>query len=69
MGVKALGIELGDETLAPAYQHGSEIEALVRAGIVCRFYDIGHSLEPDEKELETLLGPRAKWGQLPIYSS
>lgn len=59
-GVKALGLEPGDVILAPAYHHGSEIEALVRAGIVCRFYDIGQRLEPDEKELEALLGPRVR---------
>ena len=55
MGVKALGLKPGDEVLVPAYHHGSEIEALVRAGIVCRFYDVGQRLEPDEKVLETLL--------------
>ncbi len=55
MGIKALGLEPGDEVLVPAYHHGSEIEALVRAGIVCRFYDVGQRLEPDEKELEALL--------------
>ena len=60
MGIKALGLGPGDEILAPAYHHGSEIEALVQAGIVCRFYDIGPSLEPDEKELEGLLGPRVR---------
>jgi DegT/DnrJ/EryC1/StrS aminotransferase family len=55
MGIKALGLEPEDEILVPAYHHGSEIEALVRAGIVCRFYDVGQHLEPDEKELEALL--------------
>ena len=54
-GIKALGLEPGDEILVPAYHHGSEIEALVRAGIVCRFYDVGQHLEPDENELEALL--------------
>lgn len=55
MGIKALDLEPGDEVLVPAYHHGSEVEALVRAGIVCRFYDVGQRLEPDEKELEALL--------------
>lgn len=60
MGVKALGLEPGDEVLVPAYHHGSEVEALIQAGIVCRFYDAGWGLEPDEKELEALLGPRVR---------
>ncbi len=60
MGIKALGLEPGDEILVPAYHHGSEIEALIRAGIVCRFYEAGQRLEPDEEELEALLGPRIR---------
>lgn len=60
MGIKALGFEPGDEILVPAYHHGSEIEALVQAGIVCRFYDVGQHLEPDEKELEALLNERVR---------
>ncbi len=60
MGIKALNLKPGDEILVPAYHHGSEIEALVKAGIVCRFYGAGQRLEPDEKDLETLLGPRVR---------
>lgn len=60
MGIKALGLEPGDEILVPAYHHGSEIEALVRAGIICRFYDIRERLEPDEGDLEALLGTRVR---------
>jgi dTDP-4-amino-4,6-dideoxygalactose transaminase len=59
-GIKALGLEPGDEILLPAYHHGSEVEALIRAGIVCRFYDVGQFLEPDEKDLEALLGTRVR---------
>jgi dTDP-4-amino-4,6-dideoxygalactose transaminase len=59
-GIKALGLKPGDEILVPAYHHGSEIETFVRAGIVCRFYDVGQRLEPDETELEALLGPRVR---------
>jgi dTDP-4-amino-4,6-dideoxygalactose transaminase len=60
MGIKALGLEPGDEILVPAYHHGAEIEALVRAGIVCRFYDVGQRLELDEKELEAFLDKRLR---------
>ncbi len=60
VGIKVLGLEPGDEVLVPAYHHGSEIEALIRAGIVCRFYETGQRLEPDEKNLERLLGPRVR---------
>ena len=60
MGIKALGLQPGDEILVPAYHHGSEIETLIRAGIACRYYDIGPRLEPGEKELESLLGPRVR---------
>lgn len=60
LGVKALGLKRGDEILVPAYHHGSEVEALVRAGIVCRFYEGGSHFEPDEKELEALLGPNVR---------
>ena len=60
VGIKALGLEEGDEILVPAYHHSSEVEALVQAGIVCRFYEGGPLLEPNEKELETLLNPRVR---------
>jgi dTDP-4-amino-4,6-dideoxygalactose transaminase len=63
VGIKALGLMPGDVILVPAYNHGSEIEALLRAGIVCRFYDVGESLEPDEEELEALLDTRVR----PLY--
>lgn len=59
-GIEALGLEPGDEILVPAYHHGSEVEALVRAGMVCRFYEGKQRLEPDEEELEALLGPRVR---------
>jgi dTDP-4-amino-4,6-dideoxygalactose transaminase len=59
-GLKGLGITDGDEVLAPAYHHGSDIEALVRAGARCRFYDSNETFEPDEGELESLLGPRVR---------
>jgi dTDP-4-amino-4,6-dideoxygalactose transaminase len=50
----------GDVVLAPAYHHGSEIEALQAAGLECRFYEATDSLEPDESELEGLLDERVR---------
>jgi dTDP-4-amino-4,6-dideoxygalactose transaminase len=41
----------------PAYHHGSEVEALLRAGITIAFYEGTRRLEPDEDELEALLSP------------
>ncbi|MDQ3103367.1 MAG: aminotransferase class V-fold PLP-dependent enzyme [Actinomycetota bacterium] len=59
-GLRATGLGSGDEVLVPAYHHGSEIEAAVRAGLTCRFYLGTPSLEPDEEELEQLLTPRVR---------
>jgi len=52
--------EPGGEILAPAFHHGSEIEAFARAGLQCRFYEATDSLEPDEAELEALLSPSTR---------
>jgi dTDP-4-amino-4,6-dideoxygalactose transaminase/CelD/BcsL family acetyltransferase involved in cellulose biosynthesis len=59
-GVRALGLMPGDELLVPAYHGGPEVEALSRAGLRCRFYEVGERLEPDEAELEALLGPSVR---------
>ena len=57
-GVRALGLEQGEEVLVPAYNHGSEVEALGRAGLSPRFYSGTDTLEPDEAELNSLVGGR-----------
>lgn len=59
-GLRALGLGDGDEVLMPAWHHGSEVEALLRAGITPRFYGGGSGLQPDADELEALLGPRVR---------
>jgi dTDP-4-amino-4,6-dideoxygalactose transaminase len=59
-GVRSLGLGRGDEVLVPAYHCGSEIAALVQAGLACRFYEAGETLEPDADELEALLTPRTR---------
>jgi dTDP-4-amino-4,6-dideoxygalactose transaminase/CelD/BcsL family acetyltransferase involved in cellulose biosynthesis len=59
-GLHALGLGPGDEVLAPAYHHGSEIEALIQAGLTPRFYDSMDNLEPDEAQLESMIGPQVR---------
>lgn len=55
-----LGLHAGDVVLAPAYHHGSEIEALLQAGLQIRYYEVRDNLEPDPDELETLIGPKVR---------
>lgn len=59
-GVRELGLSPGDTVLVPSYHHGSEVEALQRAGLICRFYDLEADLQPGEDRLETLLGPEVR---------
>jgi dTDP-4-amino-4,6-dideoxygalactose transaminase len=59
-GVEGLGLRPGDEVLAPAYHHGSEVEVYVRAGLAPRFYDATDTLEPDPDELDRALGERVR---------
>jgi len=66
-GVRILGLGPGDAALVPAYHHGSEVEALVRAGIEPRFYDGGESLEPDPDELAALITPQVRALHLTHY--
>jgi dTDP-4-amino-4,6-dideoxygalactose transaminase len=55
----ALGLG-GQVVLAPAYHHGSEIEALVRAGAKVRFYAGAADGGPNETELEALASEGAR---------
>jgi dTDP-4-amino-4,6-dideoxygalactose transaminase len=59
-GLQALELQDGDEVLMPAYHCGLEVEPVLRADLVCRFYDATPTLEPDAGELERLLGPRSR---------
>jgi dTDP-4-amino-4,6-dideoxygalactose transaminase len=56
-GVRALGIGPGGSVLVPSYHHGSEVEALEQAGLVCRFYEVDPDLQPSQDVLEDLLTP------------
>ncbi len=59
-GVRALGLEPGDEVLVPAYHQGSEIEAFSKAGLSCRFYRVDDRLEPLGEDLDRLAGTRTR---------
>ena len=59
-GIQALELRPGDEVLLPAYHHGSEVEAFLRRGLTCRFYDIDPTLRPNAQAIEQLLGPRTR---------
>jgi len=59
-GVRALGLGDGDEILVPEYHCGTEIEALLKAGLELRWYELDRLLEPSEQALEALIGPETK---------
>jgi CelD/BcsL family acetyltransferase involved in cellulose biosynthesis len=59
-GLAARGVEPGDEVLMPAWHHGSEVEAVIQAGMAPRFYDIGSDAAPDRDALDGLIGPRTR---------
>ena len=58
--IRAYGFQPGDEVLVPEYHHGSEIEALLAAGLSPRFYRCDDRLAPDIADLERLRGERAR---------
>jgi dTDP-4-amino-4,6-dideoxygalactose transaminase len=59
-GLRALGLQAGDEVLMPAYHHGSEVEVVIRLGLVPVFYDLDDRLRPRPEELEGLISPRTR---------
>jgi dTDP-4-amino-4,6-dideoxygalactose transaminase len=59
-GARQLGLGAGDEVLAPAFHHGSEIEALLKTGAHVRFYDCDELLRPEPDGLQSLMGPRVR---------
>jgi perosamine synthetase len=59
-GVRSFGLEAGEEILAPAFNCGSEIEALVRANLVVSYYEASEMLEPNEEELDSLVTPKSR---------
>ncbi|MGH2755180.1 MAG: DegT/DnrJ/EryC1/StrS family aminotransferase [Actinomycetota bacterium] len=60
-GLKALSVGADDEILVPAWQHGSEIEAIQRAGCKPLLYDVGRDdAEPDPDDLERCITGRTR---------
>ena len=60
-GIRALGLGEGDEILLPAWQHGSEIEAMRRTGCTPVLYDIDpNTIAPDPDELAASLTDRTR---------
>ena len=66
-GLMRLGLGQGDVALVPAYHHGSEIEAYVRAGVTPRYYDAAPDLAPDLAELEARFDPSVRVLHLTHY--
>lgn len=56
LGAKILGLS-GREVLVPAYHHGVEVEALVDAGAIPRFYRVGPRWQVDPDDVARLIGP------------
>jgi dTDP-4-amino-4,6-dideoxygalactose transaminase len=59
-GLPALGLQGGDEVLVPTYHHGSEISAVLAAGLRCVGYELDAELQPDEEGLVRLLTRRTR---------
>jgi len=64
---KMLELE-GNEVLVPAYHHGVEIEALVDAGAMPRFYRVGPRWNVDLGDVERKIGPRTRALYLTHYA-
>lgn len=65
--VRALGLE-GREILLPAYHHGVEVEALVDAGMVPRFYRVGPRWEVDLEDVARRITPQTRVLYLEHYA-
>jgi len=57
---RSLGLGPDDVVLVPAYHHGSEVEAMLQAGVSVRYYKMTELLEPDLQSLESLLVPNVR---------
>jgi hypothetical protein len=65
--VRVLGLE-GSEVLLPAYHHGVEVEAMVDAGLVPRFYRVGPRWEVDVEDVAKRITARTRVLYLEHYA-
>lgn len=56
---KAVGLE-GKEVLMPAYHHGVEVEAMVAAGAIPRFYRVDEQCQVDVESIRRMIGSKTK---------
>ncbi len=59
LSVKMLGLE-GAEILVPAYHHGVELEALIDAGAIPKFYRVGKKWDVDLEDVEKKITSKTK---------
>lgn len=55
-----LGLQPGDEVLAPAYNCGSEVDPLIDAGLSVRLYPVSENLRADPARIAPLITGRTK---------
>jgi dTDP-4-amino-4,6-dideoxygalactose transaminase len=55
-----LGLQAGDEILVPAYNCGSEVDALLQAGARIRFFQVSRAMEIDEADLLSRISPATR---------
>ncbi len=66
-GVQVLGLQPGDEVLAPIYNCGAEIDPLVQAGLTLVYYSVDEALNARPEEIAALITPRTKCVYLTHY--
>lgn len=59
-GAQVIGLKEGDRVLAPAYCCGSEVAALLKAGLKIEFYSVQPDLSPNFDSLRALCRKRAQ---------
>lgn len=67
ISLPTLGLRTGDEVLVPTWHHGSEVQALLAAGLSVVPYELRPDLQPAEADLERLLTPRTRVLHLTHY--
>ncbi|HEY5599205.1 MAG TPA: DegT/DnrJ/EryC1/StrS family aminotransferase [Candidatus Manganitrophaceae bacterium] len=66
-GVKSLGLTARDRVLVPAYHHGVEVEAILRAGPAVDFYRVDSRLRIDLEDARKKMTPETRVFYLIYY--